>query len=110
MNSSSTAPPWKAWASCAAFKKDGTVTAGNASGINDGAAAVLMMSAAKAAELGLTPMVCVAGYAVGLRPEIMGMGPVSARKSPGQGWLGGGRPGSGGSQRSLCRASAGRDP
>ncbi|PXX79365.1 acetyl-CoA C-acetyltransferase [Rivihabitans pingtungensis] len=63
----------------AAFKKDGTVTAGNASGINDGAAAVLMMSAAKAAELGLTPMARVAGYALsGCAPEIMGMGPVSA--------------------------------
>ena len=62
-----------------AFKKDGTVTAGNASGINDGAAAVLMMSAAKAAELGLTPMARVAGYALsGCAPEIMGMGPVSA--------------------------------
>ena len=63
----------------AAFKKDGTVTAGNASGINDGAAAVLMMSAAKAAELGLTPMARVAGYALsGCASEIMGMGPVSA--------------------------------
>lgn len=63
----------------AAFKKDGTVTAGNASGINDGAAAVLMMSAAKAAELGLTPLARVAGYALsGCAPEIMGMGPVSA--------------------------------
>ena len=63
----------------AAFKKDGTVTAGNASGINDGAAAVLMMSAAKAAELGLTLMARVAGYALsGCAPEIMGMGPVSA--------------------------------
>ncbi len=63
----------------AAFKKDGTVTAGNASGINDGAAAVMMMSAAKAAELGLTPLARVAGYALsGCAPEIMGMGPVSA--------------------------------
>ena len=63
MNSSRTAPPWKAWALRAAFKKDGTVTAGNASGINDGAAAVLMMSAAKAAELGLTRWPA-AGYAL----------------------------------------------
>ena len=63
----------------AAFKKDGTVTAGNASGINDSAAAVMMMSAAKAAELGLTPLARVAGYALsGCAPEIMGMGPVSA--------------------------------
>jgi acetyl-CoA C-acetyltransferase len=62
-----------------AFDKAGSVTAGNASGINDGAAAVLMMSAAKAAELGLTPMARVAGYALsGCAPEIMGMGPVSA--------------------------------
>ncbi len=63
----------------AAFKKDGTVTAGNVSGINDGVVVVLMMSVAKAAELGLTPMARVAGYALsGCAPEIMGMGPVSA--------------------------------
>ena len=62
-----------------AFKKDGPLAAGNASGINDGAAAVMMMSAAKAAELGLTPLARVAGYALsGCAPEIMGMGPVSA--------------------------------
>ncbi len=59
-----------------AFKKDGTVTAGNASGINDGAAAVLLMSAEKAAELGLKPMATIRGYAsVGVEPRIMGMGP-----------------------------------
>ncbi|MCW3478076.1 acetyl-CoA C-acetyltransferase [Neisseriaceae bacterium JH1-16] len=65
----------------AAFKKEGTVTAGNASGLNDGAAAVLMMSAAKAKELGLKPLAVVRGYALsGCAPEIMGMGPVSATR------------------------------
>ena len=64
-----------------AFKKDGSVTAGNASGINDGAAAVLMMSADKAAELGLKPLARIKGYAMsGIEPEIMGLGPVDAVK------------------------------
>ncbi len=65
-----------------AFKKEnGTVTAGNASGINDGAAAVLMMSEDKAKELGLTPIAYVKAYAsAGLEPELMGMGPVYATK------------------------------
>jgi acetyl-CoA C-acetyltransferase len=62
-----------------AFSKDGTVTAGNASGINDGAAAVMMMSAQKARELDLTPLARVKAYAsAGVDPKIMGMGPVSA--------------------------------
>jgi acetyl-CoA C-acetyltransferase len=62
-----------------AFKKDGTVTAGNASGVNDGAAAVLMMSAARAAQLGLKPLAWVKAYAsAGVEPSIMGMGPVPA--------------------------------
>jgi acetyl-CoA C-acetyltransferase len=62
-----------------AFKKDGTVTAGNASGINDGAAAVVVMSAKKAAALGLTPLARIAAYATtGLDPATMGLGPVSA--------------------------------
>ena len=62
-----------------AFTKDGSVTAGNASGINDGAAAVMLMSAAKAAELGLKPLARIAGYAsAGVEPSIMGMGPVPA--------------------------------
>ena len=62
-----------------AFSKDGTVTAGNASGINDGAAAVLMMSAATASRLGLVPLVRVKAYAsVGVDPKTMGMGPVPA--------------------------------
>ena len=61
------------------FKKEGTVTAGNASGINDGAAAVLLMSESKALELGLTPMVKFSSAAsIGLDPSIMGMGPVGA--------------------------------
>ncbi|HMK37457.1 MAG TPA: acetyl-CoA C-acetyltransferase [Desulfomonilaceae bacterium] len=64
-----------------AFKKDGTVTAGNASGINDGAAAILVMSAEKAKELGLKPMVKVLGYAAaGVDPQIMGIGPIPATR------------------------------
>lgn len=64
-----------------AFKKDGSVTAGNASGINDGAAAVVVMSRQKADELGLTPLVTVKSNAsVGVDPSIMGIGPVSAVK------------------------------
>jgi len=62
-----------------AFSKDGTITAGNASGINDGAAAVVMMSANKARELGLKPLARVRAYAsAGVDPKIMGMGPVPA--------------------------------
>jgi len=64
-----------------AFDKAGSVTAGNASGINDGAAAVMVMSAAKAAALGLKPLARIASYAsAGLDPKIMGMGPVPAAK------------------------------
>jgi acetyl-CoA C-acetyltransferase len=64
-----------------AFKKDGTVTAGNASGINDGAAAILVMSAAKAKALGLKPLAKIVGYGSGgVDPAIMGMGPVAATK------------------------------
>ena len=64
-----------------AFDKAGTVTAGNASGINDGAAAVIMMSEAKAKALGLKPLVRIAGYSsAGVDPKIMGMGPVPASK------------------------------
>jgi acetyl-CoA C-acetyltransferase len=62
-----------------AFDKTGSVTAGNASGINDGAAAVVVMSAKKAAALGLTPLARIASFATtGLDPALMGMGPVSA--------------------------------
>ncbi|MFC5541115.1 acetyl-CoA C-acetyltransferase [Ureibacillus sp. FSL K6-3587] len=62
-----------------AFKKDGTVTAGNASGINDGAAAVVVMSKKKAEELGITPLASiVANAAVGVDPAIMGIGPAEA--------------------------------
>ncbi|GAC1429766.1 MAG: acetyl-CoA C-acetyltransferase [Burkholderiaceae bacterium] len=62
-----------------AFAKDGTVTAGSASGINDGAAAVVMMTATMAKELGLTPLAKIKAYAsAGLDPAIMGMGPVPA--------------------------------
>ena len=64
-----------------AFKKDGSVTAGNASGINDGAAAVMLMTAQKAAELGMTPMARVAGFgSAGVDPAIMGTGPIPATK------------------------------
>ncbi|MEG7359536.1 acetyl-CoA C-acetyltransferase [Pseudomonas citronellolis] len=64
-----------------AFKKDGSVTAGNASSLNDGAAAVLLMSAAKAAELGLPVLARIAAYAsAGVDPAIMGIGPVSATR------------------------------
>jgi len=63
------------------FKKDGSVTAGNASGINDGGAAVLMMSREKADDLGLTPIVSIGGFgAGGLDPAYMGLGPVPAIK------------------------------
>jgi len=62
-----------------AFDKAGSVTAGNASGINDGAAAVVVMTAKKAAALGLTPLARIAAFGTsGLDPKIMGMGPVSA--------------------------------
>jgi acetyl-CoA C-acetyltransferase len=62
-----------------AFSADGSVTAGNASGINDGAAAVMMMSAARASELGLAPLARIRAYAsAGLDPSIMGLGPVPA--------------------------------
>ena len=62
-----------------AFKKDGTVTAGNASGINDGAAALIVMSKEKADELGLTYLCEIAGYgSAGVDPKIMGIGPVPA--------------------------------
>ena len=64
-----------------AFNKEGSVTAGNASGLNDGAAAVIMMSASKARELGLTPLARIKAYAsTGIDPTVMGMGPVTASR------------------------------
>ncbi len=64
-----------------AFSKEGSVTAGNASGLNDGAAAVIMMSASAAKELGLKPLARIKAYASsGLDPAVMGMGPVSASR------------------------------
>ena len=64
-----------------AFKKDGTVTAGNASGINDSAAAVVLMSLEKAEEKGLQPMAFIRGYgSAGVDPAIMGTGPVPATR------------------------------
>ncbi|RZL89972.1 MAG: acetyl-CoA C-acetyltransferase [Variovorax sp.] len=65
-----------------AFDKTGSVTAGNASGLNDGAAAVLVMSASRAASLGLKPLAVIRAYAsAGLDPKIMGMGPVPASQA-----------------------------
>jgi 3-oxoadipyl-CoA thiolase len=64
-----------------AFRKNGTVTAGNSSGLNDGAAAVLLMSADKAQQLGLKPMArIVAGAAAGVDPRTMGLGPIPATR------------------------------
>ena len=64
------------------FKKDGTVTAGNASGINDGAALCVLCSAARARELGLQPLATITGAAsAGVDPRIMGIGPVSATRN-----------------------------
>ena len=62
-----------------AFQKDGTVTAGNASGLNDGAAAVVLATADAAEKAGLTPKFRILGYGIaGVRPEVMGIGPVPA--------------------------------
>lgn len=64
-----------------AFKNDGTVTAGNASGINDGAAAIVVMSREKAKELGITPLAVIASFAsAGVDPSVMGTGPIPATK------------------------------
>ncbi len=64
-----------------AFKKDGTVTAGNASGINDGAACILLMSEEKAREKGIEPLATIKSYGIaGVPPEIMGAGPIGASK------------------------------
>ncbi|WP_428488435.1 acetyl-CoA C-acetyltransferase [Rhodopila sp.] len=72
-----------------AFSKDGTVTAGNASGINDGAAALILMTATEASKRGLTPLARIAGFATaGVDPAVMGTGPIpSTRKLLGRvGW------------------------
>ena len=64
-----------------AFSKDGTVTAGNASGINDGAAALIVMTAAEANRRGLTPLARIAGFATaGVDPAVMGTGPIPSSK------------------------------
>lgn len=64
-----------------AFTKDGTVTAGNASGINDGAACVLLMSEEKAKDKGLTPLATIQSYGLcGVPPELMGLGPIGATR------------------------------
>ncbi|MEQ1948700.1 MAG: acetyl-CoA C-acetyltransferase [Bryobacteraceae bacterium] len=65
-----------------AFKSNGTVTAGNASGINDGAAAVVLMSAEKAAAVGAKPLAVIRGYGSGgVEPEVMGLGPIPASRN-----------------------------
>ncbi len=65
-----------------AFAPDGTVTAGNASGINDGAAAVVVMSRSKAEELGVQPLASIRAYAsVGVAPRVMGLGPIPATRN-----------------------------
>src|SRR5699024_1149776 len=65
-----------------AFKKDGSITAGNASGINDGAAAGIVMSRKKAEELGLTPLATICAIAsAAIDPSVMGLGPISATKN-----------------------------
>ena len=65
-----------------AFKQDGSITAGNASGINDGAAAVVVMAAGAARDLGLRPLARIAAYAkAGVDPKIMGTGPIPASKA-----------------------------
>jgi acetyl-CoA C-acetyltransferase len=64
-----------------AFKEKGTITAGNASGLNDGASAVVVMSRKKAKEMGIHPLVSVRSYAsIGVKPEIMGIGPIPSTK------------------------------
>jgi acetyl-CoA C-acetyltransferase len=64
-----------------AFKQNGTITAGNASGLNDGASAVVVMSRKKVKSLGIHPLVSIRSYAsVGVKPEIMGIGPIPATK------------------------------
>ncbi len=72
-----------------AFDKEGTVTAGNASGINDGAAATVLMSEAEAGRRGITPMARIVSWATaGVDPRIMGTGPIPAsRKALEKGWL-----------------------
>ena len=95
-----------------AFSKDGTVTAGNASGINDGAAAVMMMSARRADELGLEPLATVRAYSsAGVDPKIMGMGPVPASRLCLQkaGWTHAGSR-SHGDQRGVRRSGDRRQP
>jgi len=65
-----------------AFKKDGTVTAGSASGVNDGAAAVLLMSQEKAKDKGIEPLATIQSYGLsGVAPDIMGTGPINASRN-----------------------------
>lgn len=95
-----------------AFKKDGVVTAGNASGVNDGAAALVLMDAELAAERGLSPLARIVGWAsAGVEPDVMGLGPIPRHPQGfGKGWLDSGRSRSDRSQRSLCRPVPRRGP
>jgi acetyl-CoA C-acetyltransferase len=81
-NTSATAPRWRRCRNCALpFTKDGSVTAANASGLNDGAAATLLMSAEAAEKRGIQPLARIASYATaGLDPSIMGVGPIYASR------------------------------
>ena len=103
----STAPRSRCWRDLRpAFDKNGTVTAGNASGINDGAAAVVLMTADAAAQRGMTPLARIVSWATaGVDPAIMGTGPDPGH-SPGaqKGRLVGRRSRPDRGQRSLCRA------
>ena len=87
------------------IKENGTVTAGNASGINDAAAAVVLMEAGAAKARGLKPLARLVAYAhAGVDPKIMGIGPVSATQTGAEeGRPDGQRPGRDRGQRSLCR-------
>ena len=81
-NTRARTPPSRRWPSCGpAFAKDGTVTAGNSSGINDGAAALLVTSAERARSLGLEPLARIVSTAVaGVQPDEMGLGPIPASR------------------------------
>ncbi len=95
-----------------AFAKDGTVTAGNASGINDGAAALVLMSAAEAARRGLEPLARIVSSATaGVDPAIMGTGPIPAsRKALARAGWAVDDAGAGGGQRGVRGAGAGGEP
>ena len=94
----------------AVFREGGSVTAGNASGLNDGSCAIVMMSRSKAEELGIKPLArWICSGAAGVDPRVMGIGPVNATKKSAQsGWIINRRYRLGGTQRSLCSPILGR--